>query len=196
LAAEWAVGKDIVTTNCEPPFEDETCSFGVNPLELARWRASQNEALGFGMDLLGVGTVDQDASSALKAARVVNDLTKAETLAEDGLKQRNLSKIEEAVALRPNDWSMHDRRAAFMLAQGNEEEANRSLSEAEELVDEQIDRGGDCKSLQLNLLRNRRSAFSSAAEANPENRILQDQLSATQQQIQEVESDQTGGLCS
>jgi len=195
LAAEWAVGKNIVTTDCEPPFEDSSCSFGVNPLELARWRAGQNEVLGYGMDLIGANMVEQEASSALKAARVVNDLTRAENLAEEGLKQRNLSKIEEAVALRPNDWGMRDRRAAYMLAEGNEEEANRALSEAEELVEDQINRGGDCKALQLNLLRNRRSAFSSAAEVNPGSRSLQDQLARTREQIQAIESDQEGGPC-
>lgn len=195
LAAEWAVGKNIITTDCQPPFEGRSCSFGVNPVEVARWRASQNDVLGYGLGLIGASSVDQEASSALKAARVVNKLTQADTLADDGLRQRNLSKIDEAIALRPGDWSLRDRRAALMMAQGDDDAAGRALNEADELVEEQIEEGGDCKSLRLNLLNNRRRAFATAAEVNPENRSIREELERTQQQIENVETDRAGSAC-
>jgi hypothetical protein len=195
LALEWAVEKNLLNASCPAPYDADNCDISANPAEVALWQASQNKAVGFGMNLIGAGDVDQDAAAALGAAKVAADLTKANTLADDGLKTRNVAKIDQAIALRPKDWSMHDRKAAFMLAEGNDAEAGKAFKEAEDLVQDQIKSGGDCKTLQLNLLQNRSQALSRASEEQPNNRSLQDQQQATQGQITAVENDQEGSAC-
>lgn len=195
LAVEWAVEKNLLNASCPAPYDAHNCDISVNPTEVAIWQASQNKAVGFGMNLLGARDVDQEAAAALGAARVAADLTRAESLADEGLATRNVAKIDQAIALRPKDWSIRDRRAAFMLVEGDTDAADRAFKEAEDLVQEQIRSGGDCKTLQLNLLRNRSHALSRAAESQPNNRSLQDRQQLAQNQITAVENNQEGSAC-
>jgi hypothetical protein len=196
LAMEWAVEKNILNVDCPPPYDSDDCNVGVNPAELAQLRASQDPVLGFGLGVVGARNVDSEAATALGAAKVASDLARADTLADEGLKESNTEKIDQAIAMRPNDWSFRDRRAAFHLSQGNEDEAGRSFREAEELVEEHIREGGDCKSLQTNMLNNRQRALTRASEEQPGNRSLTDQISTTQQQLAAVENDQESSPCS
>ena len=177
------------------PYDSADCNVGVNPTELARIRASQDPVLGFGLGVVGARNVDSEAATALGAAKVASDLARADTLADEGLKEGNTDKIDQAIAMRPNDWSFRDRRAAFHLSQGNEDEAGRSFREAEDLVEENIREGGDCKSLQTNMLNNRQRALTRASEEQPGNRSLTDQISTTQQQLTAVENDQDSSPC-
>lgn len=195
LAAEWAVEKKIVSTNCPSPYDGQGCEFSFNPAEIARHRASQHPVAGIGLAALGARTMEPDAAAALGAASVAAGLTKAVKLADEGLKEGNLEKIDRAIAMRPDDWSFRERRAAFLLAEGREEDAGRTTRESEDLVDEHIRSGGDCKTLQVNLLQNRRQALTRAAEENPNNRNLEDQIAATQNQLAAVESNTEESPC-
>ncbi|MFZ0545497.1 MAG: hypothetical protein WAM60_08665 [Candidatus Promineifilaceae bacterium] len=195
-AVEWAVGKNLITVNCQPPYDSPDCAPSVNAAEVARFQASQNDLLGFGLGLVGARSIDQEAATALGAAKVAADLAEADDLAEQGLAERNTDKFERALALRPGDWSLRDKQAAFQYAQGDADAAAKSLKEAEDLVNDQIKAGGNCLMLQQNLLRNREAAFSHAAELNPNNRSITDQLTQTQSTLTTLESGQPPtGLC-
>jgi hypothetical protein len=195
LAAEWAVAKEIVSTNCPPPYDGPGCEFSFNPVQIARHRASQHPVASIGLGAVGARAMEPEAAAALGAASVAAGLTKAEKLADEGLKEGNLDKIDRAIALRPDDWSFRERRAAFLLAEGLEEDAGRAVRESQDLVDEHIRSGGDCKSLQTNLLQNRRQALARAAEQNPSNRTLDDQIDITQDQLAAVENDTQDSPC-
>jgi Flp pilus assembly protein TadD len=99
------------------------------------------------------------------------------------------------LALRPGDWSLRDKQAAFLHAQGDSGAAERSLKEAEKLVDDQIRAGGDCLMLRQNQFRNRAAAFGRAAELNPGNQSIADQLAQTQLTLAALDSGQDGDLC-
>ena len=195
LAAEWAVEKNIVSTDCPPPYDGQGCEFSFNPAEIARHRASQHPIAGIGLGAIGARTMEPEAAAALGAASVAAGLTKAEKLADEGLKEGNLEKIDRAIALRPDDWSFRERRAAFLLAEGREDDAGRTTRESESLVDEHIRSGGDCRALQKNLLQNRRQALTQASEENPNNRSLRDQIDITQDQLAAVENDAADSPC-
>jgi hypothetical protein len=195
LAAEWAVEKKIVSTSCPPPYDAPGCEFSFNPAEIARHRASQHPLAGAGLSAIGARTMEPGASAALGAASVAAGLAKAENLANEGLRERDLEKINRAIAMRPDDWSFRERRAAFLIAEGREEEASRTTRQSESLVDDHVKSGGDCKALQLNLLQNRRQALAQASEENPNNRMLQDQIDITQNQVTAVQNDDADSPC-
>jgi hypothetical protein len=195
LAAEWAVAKEIVSTNCPAPYNGQGCDFSFNPAEIARHRASQHPVAGIGLGVIGARTTEPEAAAALGAASVAAGLTKAKNLADEGLKEGSLEKIDRAIAMRPDDWSFRERRAAFLLSEGRDDDAGRATRQSESLVDEHIRSGGDCKSLQLNLLQNRRQALSQASEQNPNNRTLRDQIDITEGQVAAVQDDTEDSPC-
>ncbi len=195
LAMDWAIEKNLITMGCPPPYDAEDCHLSVNTVEIARWKASQNSTLGGAMSLFGVEAPDPDVAAALSAGEVVYDLEQADSLAHQGLEEEDLEKVDEAISMRPGDWSYHDRRAALLLSQGDDDAAQASLDASESLIQSRIDDGGDCVSLRLNMLRHREQALSIQAQRHPENASLLEQLDGARSQIQALEEGSAESLC-
>lgn len=140
-------------------------------------------------------TGDSTLDAALEAGPTVYTFHKADDLANRGLEEGNVALIDQAITMRPDDWSYYDKKAAVLINQGNMEEAEQNFQESEWLVDGRIENGGDCKMLKLNLYRNREGALLSQLEANPENKALLDALDETQGQIYYLESDHEKSPC-
>lgn len=140
-------------------------------------------------------TGDSELDAALEAGPVVHNLHQADKLSDEGLAEGNLDKIDQAISMRPDDWSYYDKRAAVLVARGNDVEAERNLEEAEWLVDDRIQNGGDCKTLKLNLYRNREQALLSQLSGDEGNPHLLDLLDETQSQIYYLENNHELSPC-
>ncbi len=175
LAVEWAQEKGILTA------ENNVDWVQVGSYQLQRaWSGT---------------TGDNELDAALEAGPVVHNFHQADKLSEQGLEEGDVSKIDQAITLRPDDWSYYDKKAAVLLKQGNVQEAERSLEESEWLVDDRIKNGGDCKMLRLNLYRNREQAVVSQMTAGEMNEGLLNLLEETQTEIYYLENNHADSSC-
>jgi hypothetical protein len=140
-------------------------------------------------------TGDSELDAALEAGPVVHNLHQADKLSNEGLAEGDVGKIDQAISMRPDDWSYYDKKAAVLVIQENAEEAERNLEEAEWLVDDRIQNGGDCRTLKLNLYRNREQALLSQLAGNEDNQHLLELLDETQSQIYYLENNHELGPC-
>jgi hypothetical protein len=175
MAVEWGQEKGILTA------ENTVDWIQVGAYQLQRAVAGS--------------TGDNELDAALEAGPVVHNFHQADKLSDQGLAEGDVDKIDQAINMRPDDWSYYDKKAAVLVIQGNATEAERSLEEAEWLVDDRIQNGGDCKTLKLNLYRNREQALLSQLAGNEENQHLLDLLDETQSQIYYLENNHANSPC-
>jgi hypothetical protein len=112
LVEEWTRSK-----NMSPTKEDGS----IDPFGLAN---------GIGAEIknaVGMSTGDDEVDAILGAKKVLDNLAKAEKLMEEGSKEHNPSKIDEAIQLRPADFTYRARRAAFALADNDLKTAVKQL---------------------------------------------------------------------
>jgi len=140
-------------------------------------------------------TGDNVLDAALEAGPVVYNFHQAEELSDQGLEEGNVDLIDQAINLRPDDWSYYDKKAAVLINQGNTQEAERNFEEAEGLVDDRIQNGGNCRVLKLNLYRNRENALLSQLAGNETNQVLLNALDETQSQIYYLENNHANSPC-
>jgi hypothetical protein len=98
----------------------------------------------------------------LEAASVVDDIREAESLANAGAQEGGydgLRKIDEAIRMRPQDWSLWEQKGAVALASGRAEEAELAFDSSARLARTHLASGGDCKLYQRNLLTQREKAL-------------------------------------
>ena len=175
LAVEWAREKGILTA------ENNVDWIQVGAYQLQRFAAGT--------------TGDSELDAALEAGPVVHNFHQADKLSQQGLEEGDVDKIDQAIDLRPDDWSYYDKKAAVLYSQGNAIEAERNFEEAEWLVEDRIKSGGDCKMLKLNLYRNRESALLSQLANNETNEALLVALDDTQTQIYYLENNHAESPC-
>ena len=133
-------------------------------------------------------------NAALDGAEVVRKQEEADELAAAGTEQRDLDLINQAIALRPGDWSYHDQRAALLLGQNDDAAAQASFAESERLVRERIKAGASCRPLMLNMLRHRANALEANVKYDPELGVM-DQLTAVQNDIADLEGGAPSTWC-
>jgi hypothetical protein len=152
------------------------------------------------LDYVGIGiwyafpTSDSEARAALEAGAIVADMEAAAATARDGLAQGDLSLIEKAIDSRPSDWSFVEQKAALLLAQGDEAAAQQAFAAAEQLVQTQIDLGGNCLNLARNLLTHRQMALEMVLDQGP-NQAVQERLDATLLELNLLQEGQPSLLC-
>ena len=185
LAADWAVEKKLLSLNCtgDPP----DCQYDLNEV-----------ALGAYITVGRLGAIVREdgqlINAALDGAEVVRKQEEADELAAAGTEQRDLDLINQAIALRPGDWSYHDQRAALLLGQNDDAAAQASFAESERLVRERIKAGASCRPLMLNMLRHRANALEANVKYDPELGVM-DQLTAVQNDIADLEGGAPSTWC-
>jgi len=178
LAANWATEKGILSLNCAEGSTSD-CQYDLNEGALGAY-------ITVGRAVAVLSEDGRMINSALDAADVVRAQEEADELAAAGTEERDLGKIDEAIALRPGDWSYHEQRAALLLGQDNDEAARESFAESESLVRQRVADGASCRPLMLNMLRHRASALEANVKYDPELGVL-DQLAAVQNDIVALE---------
>jgi hypothetical protein len=87
------------------------------------------------------GTSGNDEVDAVLGARsVIDNLNSADKLMEEGRKEGDLSKMEEAIEKRPGDYTYRTSYAAALLKSGDAAEAEAQFAAADEAV---VKYGGD-----------------------------------------------------
>lgn len=64
-------------------------------------------------------TGDAEVDAVLDAYEVIDTMHKADNLMSEGSRDRDASKMDEAIAMRPGDWTYRVSRAALALEQGD-----------------------------------------------------------------------------
>jgi hypothetical protein len=195
MALDWAQGKGLITVgDCVAPDESD-CTIEINygPVVAAR---AQQAAKRSPLTAWAVDDPDPELIAAIDVAEVGINMEKAETLADEGLASGDVSKIDEAIRLRPGDWSYYDKKAAILTAQGNTAEADAAFNKAQSLVDDRVKDGqGSCQALQFNLLKNREQALLQQLQSQPNNQQLLDALDTTQGQLFYLETGHENSPC-
>lgn len=196
LAIDWAISKNLLTVEgCPPPYDSDDCQVGINAGMIARWKAGKNKWIGRGMDAFGAKRAPQDVTDALDSAQTVYEQEQADALASEGMAEGDLEKIDQAIGMRPGDWSYQDKKAAVLLGQGDPEAAANVFENADDLVQQRIDNGESCLKLQMNKLRNREDALWQQSQLHPENEQLRNQLARTQDQIWALQNSHESSIC-
>lgn len=180
MAVEWAEEKELVSVNADG-------ELGINYGQVAIYQ---------GTKWLSGSTGDPQVDAALEVGPIAKSIADAERLAAAGMESGDPAKLDEAIALRPDDWSYRDQKAALLAAQGEVDGARDAIQESEEIVRQRIAAGGSCRGLKQNMLRNREAALSGQLRADPENEALMEMLMDTQDQLYALQNNLSGSPCS
>jgi hypothetical protein len=141
LAEDWASSNDV--------WDGENLNMG----NLARLGVEEQ-----------IDTIFSGPPAALDSASVVDDIRMADELARQAALsggQQGIAGLEEAIALRPKDWSYWEQYGALLAAEGKPAAAEDAFARSDFLVQSQLFSGGDCKLLKRNLLTQREQALTS-----------------------------------
>jgi predicted Zn-dependent protease len=180
MALEWAQEKNLVKFGADGNIRPDYLQIGIYEVQRA-WNGT---------------TGDSRLDAALEVGPIAHAIRKADLLAQEGIEQGDPAKLDEAIALRPNDWSYHDQKAALLAAKGDVEAAGRSVQQSEALVKERIQAGGNCRALQQNMLRNRESALLRQLENDPDHPQLLEMLADTHDTLYQLQTNGPGSPCS
>jgi Flp pilus assembly protein TadD len=179
MALEWAQEKQLIKTGDDGSIRPDYVQIGA--YELQRW-------------MIGT-TGDRRLDAALDVGPIAHSIRKADALAEEGMAQGDPAKLDEAIALRPYDWSYHDQKAAILAAQGNVEAARQSMQQSEAVVAGRIMAGGNCRGLHQNMLRNRENALLRQLQNDPDNPDLLEMLMDTHDAQHQLQSNGPESPC-
>ena len=185
MAIEWADENNLISVDAEG-------NPSVNTGQIIAYEAQRA-----GNALIGRGytTGDSQLDAALDAGAVVKSVRDADNLANDGAQQRDPALIEQAIKIRPNDWQYHEQLSAVYLATGDPEAAADAQARSENLVEQRIDQGDDCRQLTMNLLRSRLAALEAQLRQEPYDEDLQAAYRTTQAELAAVETHAAGNRC-
>ena len=125
---------------------------------------------------------------ALEANNVVDDIRKADELADRGTqlatiaespaqREEALQAIDEAIALRPGDWSYVQQRGAVLAASGDLQGYNKSSKKSYELLQQAIKNGTDCRVAHRNYYEHQLTALQTQSPVHIGEQISDVQLS-------------------
>jgi hypothetical protein len=186
LAADWATEKGLLSYSCTGSSPSD-CEYDLNEVALGAYITLGRMGAAFSPDGRGI-------NAALDGAEVVRRQEEADELAAAGTEQGNLDLIDQAIALRPDDWSYHEQRAALLLAQHDDSAAQASFAASETLVQERIRDGARCEPLMLNMLHHRAAALDAQAKRDPEMGVLEE-LRQVQNDILDLEGGEPNRWC-
>ena len=96
-----------------------------------------------------------ETQAQLESGEVVNDVRRADQMANQGASTGDVTLIDDAITVRPNDWSYTEKRSAVLLAQGETGLWSQSKSNSTTLVQNSIANGANCVNAYRNLYQQR-----------------------------------------
>jgi hypothetical protein len=185
MALEWAEGRSLVSVSGEG---DISVNYGQ--IALYQVQRAGNYAIGRGFT-----TNDEALDAALDIAPIAKDIRDADKLAAEGMASDDPTKMDEAIAARPNDWNYRDQKAAVLAANGDSEGASDAIAESEQLVNQRVADGGNCRGLKQNMLRGREQALEQQLAGDPENPVLLDLLARTRAELYALNNSEANSPC-
>ena len=146
------------------------------------------------MQLFGLPSGDPLVDAALDAGSVVANLEDAERLAREGVETGDITKVEAAIEARTKDWGFHEQKAALLMAMGDSAGADRAFADSEDLVRDQISKGGDCSLLARNMFTHRINALDIQLGLQP-NDQLSSKAAETQGFLDAIAANQSIPFC-
>jgi hypothetical protein len=137
MAEDWAMEKSILNDNGK-----------INYIDLGR------EITDDTID----GIVGGSKEAPLQTGSVVDEIRNADDLAQLGVETGNVTLIEKAIKLRPNDWTYTEMLSAVYLATGDPEVPDlyrQARRDSEILVRRSISNGMDCVTAYRNMYQHR-----------------------------------------
>lgn len=92
------------------------------------------EAFTIGMRVMGGSTGDDAADAVIDGGMVVRNFGKAEALRDQGFKNKDITKIDQAIQMRPGEFRYHNDRASLLLEAGKVKEAEAEMEKASEIA--------------------------------------------------------------
>ena len=180
MALEWATQKKLITIDEKGEASVDLIQVGLYEAE-RRWSGT---------------TGDSDLDAALIAGPVVKSVADADALADEGMRNRDPAKLDEAIAARPGDWNYHDQKGAIQGINGDNDAALASFASSAPLVEARINDGGSCRGLYQNLLRGRITALQDQLGNDPDNVFVDAALKQAEQQLAALNGNAPGNICS
>jgi hypothetical protein len=85
----------------------------------------------------GVGE-GNEVTAAVGALETIDNVNKADALMDEGRDKRDTAKMDEAIKLRPRDWTYRTSRAVLALDQGNASGYDADVQAAQELSPDRL----------------------------------------------------------
>lgn len=141
-------------------------------------------------------------SVQLDGLGVVHEIEKANELSDQALAELDSSKIREAIAIRPNDWVLHEKDAIIWAAYHNGAAADAAILQSDTLLKESLRPGDSCIAARQSQLNQRMSLLweeikrqeSGNAEGNTANE-LREMYEAAAREYKENEKNMTTDFC-
>jgi hypothetical protein len=179
MGMEWADQRKLISV-------DEEGNIGVNYVQVGLYEAERR----------WTGTTgDSNLDAALIAGPVVKSVAEADALANEGMRNRDPAKLDEAIKARPGDWNYHDQKGAILGINGSSDEALASFASSEQLVEARINDGGSCRGLYQNMLRGRINALREQHGNDPDNVFVDAALKQAEQQMAALNGNAPGNVC-
>lgn len=121
LAIDWAAQHEYVNTDANGNLiRDDKGNVSVNKVKI-------------GADAL-LGSGDDQTDAVLGAGMAVRGILEADNLEQNGFKDNDISKINKAIDMRPNDYSYRNSRGVLNLQKGDITAANKDFAEANKIA--------------------------------------------------------------
>jgi hypothetical protein len=157
--ADWLATKDILSCSEESGPGPEDCDLQLNELAIARYMG-------------GIGK-DEGLQAIVDTGFTARQINNADALAEEAFANGDLSKLEEAQKLRPDDWSYDQQASVLILVEGNSNDSAEAAVVAEQKVQNHVearinnlgldpastDAAQACATLYLNMHRHRETSL-------------------------------------
>jgi len=96
--------------------------------------------INIGAQLLGVRDRDPEVEAVMNAYTVIDNINQSDQLMEEGRRDRDPAKMDQAINNRPGDWTYRTSRGALALEQGDVDTAQQQFAAADAIIqDRNID---------------------------------------------------------
>jgi hypothetical protein len=169
-----AIGEFLSSKGVEPAAATPDAPAGQKR-DAGGWLDQASAIVSFGSTLLTGRTGDPQADEALGAFDMVLNVFDADKLMDQGRKNGDAAAMDQAIKLRPGDWTYHTSRAVLALRDGDTATREREAALAGQLATQ---RGMDEVSQYRQLVRDYDRVIPNP-QSNPQCRaILQDKIAA------------------
>ena len=150
LAIEWAFENGMVTC-MDPSADPATCEVKLTT-GLIRYVGGDviGDAVSKAPIIGGLGEMageyiqgennpmTQEARDLVDTGMTAKEIVQADALADEGFAQADPAKIQEAIKMRPNDWSYDEKLSVIYLAYGDQQDASDAQNQAQAKADRHL----------------------------------------------------------
>ena len=126
----------LLPSGCSPEGRELAISF------LREWAVEKDidpgtttGKLNIAMRVMGGSTGDEAADAAIDGGRVIKNLVDADKLMDEGRESGDIGKVDEAIEMRPGDWTYRVSKSNIFLRQGDRDSWGKEFMKALEIAE-------------------------------------------------------------